>query len=211
MARYNGPVCRICRREGRKLFLKGQRCYGPKCGIEKKPYPPGQFGDSRTRRRRPSDYCNQLREKQRLREIYGLLEGVFRAYVSDAERMDGVAGENLLKLLETRLDNAVYRASLAASRAEARQLVAHGHITVNGGKVNVPSFRLRPGDVVGTKEKSRDLQPIVAAVGAAANRADLPWMQVDPENRTATVLSLPERADIDVDIDEQMIIEFYSR
>jgi len=211
MARYSGPVCRICRREGRKLLLKGQRCYGPKCGMEKKPYPPGQFGDSQTRRRRLSDYGQQLREKQRLRHMFGLLESVLRTYLEEAERMEGVAGENLLKLLETRLDSVVYRASFAMSRAEARQLVSHGHITVNGRKVNVASFKLRPGDVVGVREKSRSLQPIAAAVGAGATRGSLSWLQVDAENRTATVLGLPERVDIAIDIDEQMIVEYYSR
>lgn len=210
MARHSGPVCRICRREGHKLFLKGQRCYGPKCAIEKKAYPPGQFGDSAQHRRRSSDYGMQLREKQRLRALYGISEKPFRRYVREAERMDGVAGENLLKLLESRLDSVLVRASLAASRAEGRQLVAHGHITVNGQKVSVSSYRLRPGDVVGVRERSRDIMPIAAAAGAAAG-ASLPWLQADPENRTATMLSLPERADINVDIDEQTIIEFYSR
>ena len=211
MARYRGPVCRICRREGRKLYLKGQRCYGPKCALEKKAYAPGQFGDSRRRRRRPSDYALQLREKQRLRSIYGVYERVFRAYIEKAERMEGVAGENLLKLLETRLDNAFYRSGLAQSRPEARQLVNHGHVTVNGSKVTIPSFQLRPGDVIGVREKSRDIVPVAAAAGAAGGRPPMAWLQADPENRTATVLSLPERADIDVDIDEQTIIEFYSR
>ena len=210
MARYTGPVCRICRREGHKLFLKGQRCYGPKCALEKKAYPPGQFGDARTRRRRPSDYAMQLREKQRLRAIYGVHEKPFRKYVVEAERMEGVAGENLLKLLESRLDSVLMRASLAASRAEARQLISHGHITVNGQKVSVASYRLRPGDVVGVRERSRDIVPISAAA-AQGGAASLPWLQADPENRTATMLSLPERADINVEIDEQTIIEFYSR
>ncbi len=153
----------------------------------------------------------QLREKQRLRAIYGVFEKPFRKYVRDAERMEGVAGENLLKLLECRLDNVLMRASLAASRPEARQLVTHGHIAVNGNKVTVGSFRLRPGDVVGVREKSRDITPVAAAVSAAGGQAQLSWLQADPENRTATVLSLPERTDIDIDIDEQTIIEFYSR
>ncbi|NSW57518.1 MAG: 30S ribosomal protein S4 [Armatimonadetes bacterium] len=211
MSRYRGPVCRICRREGQKLFLKGQRCNGPKCAIEKKAYPPGQFGDSTQRRRRISDYGMQLREKQRLRAIYGVLEKPFRKYVMEAERMEGVAGENLLKLLESRLDSVLVRASLASSRAEARQLIAHGHVTVNGRKVTIKSFRMRPGDVVGVRERSREIQPIAGAVASAGGRPSLPWLQADPENRTATMLSLPERADIDVDIDEQTIIEFYSR
>jgi len=180
--------------------------------MEKKAYAPGQFGEGGTRRRRrPSDYAIQLREKQRLRSIYGVFERVFRGYVERAERMEGVAGENLLKLLETRLDNAFYRSGLAQSRAESRQLVVHGHALVNGSKVTVPSFQLRPGDVIGVREKSREIVPIAAAVAAAGGRPQLPWLQADPENRTATVLSYPERADIDVEIDEQTIIEFYSR
>lgn len=210
MSRYSGPVCRICRREGHKLFLKGQRCYGPKCAIEKKAYPPGQFGEGAQHRRRSSDYGQQLRMKQRLRALYGVNEKPFRKYVSEAERMEGVAGENLLKLLESRLDSVLVRASLASSRAEARQLIAHGHITVNGHKVSVASYRLRPGDVVGVRERSRNIVPIAAAASAGASPV-LPWLQSDPENRTATMLSLPERADINVDIDEQTIIEFYSR
>jgi small subunit ribosomal protein S4 len=211
MARYKGPVCRICRREGQKLFLKGQRCYGPKCAWEKKQYPPGQFGASAARRRRPSDYGIQLREKQKLRAIYGVLEKPFRAYISQADRMEGVAGENLLKLLELRLDNVVFRAGLAASRAEARQLVAHGHFLVNERITNVPSFRLRPGAVVKVKAGDKDLGPIAAAAESAGGRAPLAWLQTDLAARQVTVMSMPERSDIDTDVDEQMIIEFYSR
>lgn len=211
MARYKGPVCRICRREGQKLFLKGQRCYGPKCAWEKKQYAPGQFGASGARRRRPSDYGIQLREKQKLRHAYGVLEKAFRKYVREAERMGGVASENLLRLLEMRLDNAVFRSGLAASRAEARQLVAHGHFTVNGQVVNVASYRLRPGDVLGAKPTSRDITPIAAAAGGAGGRPQLTWLESDPENRTARVVTLPERPEIDTEVDEQMIIEFYSR
>ncbi len=211
MARYKGPVCRICRREGQKLFLKGQRCYGPKCAWEKKQYPPGQFGESSMRRRRPSDYGIQLREKQKLRAIYGVLEKPFRKYIQHAERMEGVAGENLLKLLELRLENVVFRAGLAASRPEARQLVAHGHFTVNGRVVNVPSFRVRPGDEIAVKQSSRDIPPIAAAAGAAAGRPQLAWIEAAPEARTAKIIAVPERSQIDTDVDEQMIIEFYSR
>jgi small subunit ribosomal protein S4 len=211
MARYKGPVCRICRREGQKLFLKGSRCYGPKCAWEKKAYPPGQFGQAAARRRRLSDYGVQLREKQKLRAIYGVLEKQFRKYVARAEKMDGVAGENLLKLLETRLDNVVYRAGFASSRAEARQLVSHGHFTVNGHITNVPSFQMKPGYVLAVKEKARNLPPIVAAAEAAGGRAPLPWLQVDLAGRQATVVAMPERADIDVDVAEQMVMEFYSR
>lgn len=211
MARYKGPVCRICRREGQKLFLKGQRCYGPKCAWEKKQYAPGQSGESRGRRRRPSDYGIQLREKQKLRHMYGVLERPFRRYVQQADRTEGVTGENLLRLLELRLENTVFRAGLAASRPEARQLVSHGHFAVNGHVVNVPSYRLRPGDVVSVREKSRDITPIAAAAGAAGGRPQLSWLEADPENRAAKVIALPERSEIDTDVDEQMVIEYYSR
>lgn len=211
MARYKGPVCRICRREGQKLFLKGQRCYGPKCAFEKKAYPPGQFGERGTRRRRPSDYGIQLREKQKLRNTYGVLEKPFRRYVREAEGLEGVGGENLLRLLETRLDNIVYRSGVAASRPEARQLVVHGHFTVNDKRADVPSYRCRPGDVIKAKDKSKDIAPIAAAAGAAGGRPQLSWLQADPEGRTATVVSLPDRAEIDVVINEQMVMEYYSR
>jgi small subunit ribosomal protein S4 len=211
MARYKGPVCRICRREGQKLFLKGNRCYGPKCAWEKKAYPPGQSGQAAARRRRVSDYGVQLREKQKLRAIYGVLEKPFRKYVAMAERMEGVAGENLLKLLETRLDNVVYRAGLAASRPEARQLVSHGHFVVNGHITNVPSFRMKPGYVLSVKDKAKNLPPIVAAAEAAGGRPPLAWLQADLAGRQATVLAMPERGDIDTDVVEQMVMEFYSR
>jgi len=211
MARYKGPVCRKCRREGQKLFLKGQRCTSPKCSFEKKAYPPGQLGEAGLRRRRTSDYGTQLREKQKLRTMYGVLEKPLRRYVEHAERMEGVAGENLLRLLEARLDNIVYRAALAASRAEARQLVSHGHIVVNGRTVSVASFRVRPGDVVKVRDKSRDIAPVAAATGAAGGRAVLSWLQCDPDGRMATMVAVPERSEIEADVDEQMIIEFYSR
>ena len=211
MARYTGPVCRLCRREGQKLYLKGQRCNGPKCAWEKKQYPPGHLGEASLRRRRQSDYGIQLREKQKLRRIYGVLEKPFRRYVRRAERMDGVTSENLLRLLETRLDNLVYRAGLAASRAEARQLVAHGHIAVNEAVVDRPSFGATPGDALGVVQKSRDIAPVAGAAAAAGGKAQLSWLQTDPENRTATVMAMPDRAEIDVEVDEQTIIEFYSR
>lgn len=215
MARYKGPVCRICRREGQKLYLKGQRCYGPKCVWDKKDhpkqYPPGQFGEAGMRRRRPSDYGMQMREKQKLRFTYGVLEKPFRRYVAAAERMEGVAGENLLRLLELRLDNVVYRAGLASSRAEARHLVSHGHFMVNGRRTDIPSMGLRPGDTVRVQDKSRDIAPIAAAAAAAAGRPPMKWLAANPAERTATVTALPERAEIDTNVNEQMIIEFYSR
>ena len=210
MARYKGPVCRKCRREGQKLFLKGQRCYGPKCAWEKKQYPPGQSGEGGSRRR-PSDYAMQMREKQKLRGFYSVLEKPFRKYVRQAERMDGVAGENLLRLLECRLDNVVYRAGMAQSRKEARQLVAHRHFTVNGHIVDVASVRVRPGDVVKCRDKSKDIAPVAAAAASAGGRPQLSWLQVDLGTRTATMVSMPERAEIDTQVDEQTIIEFYSR
>jgi len=210
MARYKGPVCRVCRREGQKLFLKGQRCYGPKCAWEKKQYPPGQAGESGSRRR-PSDYAIQMRQKQKLRRIYGVLEKPFRKYIAEAERIEGVAGENLLRLLECRLDNIVYRAGFASSRKEARQLVSHGHFTLNGRTADVPSLRVRPGDVVKVRDKSKDIAPIAAAAAAAGGRPQLSWLQAEPGARTATLVAHPERAEIDTIVDEQMIIEFYSR
>ncbi len=210
MARQTEATCRICRREGQKLYLKGQRCYGPKCAFQKKPYLPGQFGDSFRRRRRPSDYAIQLREKQKLRSIYGILEKPFRRYIRAAERSSGVAGEVLLQLLETRLDNVVWRAGFAASRPAARQLVGHRHFAVNGRVVNIPSFRVRPGDVITVREGSRDSQPIVQAL-AASSGSNLSWLQVAPEQRTITVVAVPTREEIDTEVQEQQVIEFYSR
>lgn len=211
MARYTGPVCRLCRRERRKLYLKGQRCLSPKCALEKRPYPPGQFGEQAGRRRRRSDYAVQLRNKQALRMFYGVLEGQFKRYVRQAERMPGVTGENLLRLLEGRLDNVVYRAGFAASRRQARQLVGQRHFQVNGRIVDIPSYRVRPGDVITVKDKSRNIPPIVEAVETGA-RVPPRWLEVNPENRTVRVLDLPAREDItDLPADEQVVIEFYSR
>ncbi len=210
MARYTGPVCRLCRREGRKLYLKGQRCTSPKCAVEKRPYPPGQLGEHGRRRRRRTDYAVQLRTKQAIRTFYGLLEGQFRRYVSQAERMPGVPGDNLLALLETRLDSVVSRAGLVASRAQARQLIGQRHFEVNGRVVTVASYRVRPGEVVAVREKSRNLPPIVEAVEVAARVAPR-WLEVDYERRTAKVVNLPAREDVDVPGDEQVVVEFYSR
>jgi small subunit ribosomal protein S4 len=210
MARYKEAVCRVCRREGQKLFLKGQRCYSPKCAWEKKQYPPGQAGEAGTRRR-PSDYAVQLRQKQKLRAMYSVLEKPFRKYIAEALRMDGVAGENLLWLLESRLDNVVYRAGMASSRAQARQLIAHRHFTVNDHIVDVASILLRPGDIVKARDKSKDIQPIASATASAGGRAPLAWLEVDLSTRTATVIARAQRAEIDTQVDEQMIIEFFSR
>jgi small subunit ribosomal protein S4 len=210
MARYLGPVCRLCRRENRKLFLKGQRCLSTKCALERRPYPPGQFGQQLSRRRRRSDYAIQLRHKQALRAYYGVLEQQFKRYVRQAERLPGVAGENLLRLLETRLDNVVYRAGFATSRAQARQLVSQRHFLVNGRIVNIPSYRVRPGDEVRVREKSQKLLPLVQAIELSP-RVPPRWLEVDYENRVIKVTDLPARLDIDVPADEQAVMEFYSR
>ena len=211
MARYKDAVCRLCRREGAKLFLKSQRCYTPKCGIEKRPYPPGQAGESGARKRRPGDYALQLREKQKLRSIYGMLEKPFRQYVRTAERMPGVSGSILLQLLERRLDNVCFRASFAGGRVEARQLVAHGHVTVNGRKVDVPSYRVRVGDVIKVADASKNNPSVVIAVSLAGGRTTSAWMTIDIEARTATIASIPQRSEIDTDVNETQVMEFYSR
>ncbi|MBU0610570.1 MAG: 30S ribosomal protein S4 [Armatimonadetes bacterium] len=210
MARYTDAVCRICRREGTQLYLKGQKCYGPKCTVQKKAYPPGQGGEQRAQRRRPSDYGLQLREKQKMRAIYGLLEKQFRRYVGAALRAGGVTGEVLMQLLERRLDNIVYRAGFAASRAEGRQLVSHGHFTVNNGLVNIPSYQVRAGDVVRVKESDRSTAPF-KELKSAGGRPIPEWITVEYENYAATVNAIPTREQIDTEVDEQQVVEFYSR
>ena len=209
MARYIGPVCRLCRREDSKLFLKGDRCFTDKCGYERRQYPPGQHGQAR--RRRPSDYGQQLREKQKVKRMYGLLEKQFRGYYHKATRMKGVSGENLLSLLERRLDNVAIRCGFASSHAEARQLVRHGHFTVNGRKLNIPSYLVRVGDVIEVREKSRKVQKIVDAI-ANLDRTPLPeWIEIDRDAFKGKVSALPQRSDISAEIDEQLIVELYSR
>lgn len=210
MARYREAVCRICRREGGQLFLKGPKCYGPKCTVLKKAYPPGQGGETRAQRRRPSDYGVQLREKQKVRAIYGLLEKQFRRYVDAAMRAPGVTGEVLMQLVERRLDNVVYRAGIAASRAEARQLVSHAHFTVNDRLVNIPSYQVRPGDVVKVKEADRTTAPF-KELKAAAGRPIPEWLTVDYASFGVTVNAIPSREQIDTQVDEQQVVEFYSR
>jgi small subunit ribosomal protein S4 len=208
MARYTGADCKLCRREGIKLFLKGDRCYSDKCGIERKPYPPGQAG---RRRMRDSEYRLQLREKQKARRIYGLLEKQFHNYYELANQQKGITGENLLRLLESRLDNVVYRLGFAASRDEARQLVRHGHFTVNEKKVDIPSYRVRTGDVVAVDEGASDFGVIKAAIISSA-KVEVPgWLEVDVENLKGKILSLPEREQIDLPVREQLIIELYSK
>ncbi len=206
MARDIGPSCKKCRRERQKLFLKGQRCYTAKCGVEKRPYPPGQHGRARIRE---SEYMLQLREKQKARRFYGVLEKQFRRYYKEANRMDGITGEGLLQLLERRLDNAVYRSGLAASRAQARQLVSHGHIRVNGRKVTVGSYRLRQGEVFEVRAKSQDIVPIMHALDT--NPAAPEWLRLDRSNQRVEVVTLPSRQQVDVPVQESLIVEFYSK
>lgn len=208
MARYTGSVCRQCRRESTKLFLKGDRCYSDKCGVERRPNPPGIVP---RRRPRDSEYRTQLREKQRAKRSYGVLEKQFRNYYALANKQRGITGENLLRLLETRLDNTVYRLGFAASRDEARQLVKHGHFLVNGRRVDIPSYRVRAGDIVAVAEKARDFSVIKAAIISSA-KVEVPgWLEVDVEKLSGKVLSLPDREQIDLPVREQLIVELYSK
>ncbi|MFQ5743291.1 MAG: 30S ribosomal protein S4 [Acidobacteriota bacterium] len=209
MARYAGPVCKLCRREGMKLFLKGSRCTSDKCAIERRNYPPGEHG--RRRSRRPSDYQVQLREKQKVKRIYGVLEQQFRRYFSEAARRRGITGEALLTMLERRLDNVVYRLGLALSRAHARQLIRHGHIRVNGGLVNIPSYQVQQGDLIAVRDKSRQISEILLGVENAKAGRTPAWLQVDHDTLQGTVAQLPTREDIDIEIQEQLIVELYSK
>ncbi len=210
MARYREAVCRLCRREGVKLFLKGQRCLTDKCEIEKRNFAPGQHGKSR--RPKVVGYGLQLREKQKLRRLYGILEDQFRSYFEKAARTKGVTGENLLLMLERRLDNTIYRLGLASSRAAARQLVRHGHIEVGGRKVNIPSFVVVPGQEIGIKESSRNLDAVQKSLDLSGGRALPPWLQLmDRATLKARVISLPKREDVNFPIQEQMVVELYSK
>ncbi|MDD3766366.1 MAG: 30S ribosomal protein S4 [Eubacteriales bacterium] len=208
MARYTGAVCRQCRREGQKLFLKGERCYTDKCGIVRRQYAPGQHGQSR---KKMSEYGLQLREKQKARRYYGVLEKQFSKYFEIANKKAGVTGENLLSILESRLDNVAYRLGFGTSRPEARQLVRHGHFTVNGRKVNIPSFLVKPGDVISIKEGSRSSSKIKDVLEITSSRAVPKWLDLDRNTLTAKVLNLAERDDIDFDIQEHLIVELYSK
>ncbi len=208
MARYTGSVCRQCRREGTKLFLKGDRCFSEKCGVEKRAYPPGQHGQGR---QRFSDYGIQLREKQKVRRMYGLVEKQFRRTMSHASRMRGLAGENLLVLLERRLDNTVFRLGFATSRAEARQLVRHGHFIVNERKASTPSMLVKPGMTIRLREKSREIARVSGALDALERRSVPNWLEIEKEKFEGTVKSLPTREDITLPIQEQLIVEHYSR
>ena len=211
MARYIGSVCAQCRREGEKLFLKGDRCMTPKCAIEKRNYPPGPHGQSGSFRRKMSDYSTQLREKQKARRIYGVLERQFRRYFQDASRVSGVTGATLLQYLETRMDNVVYRLGFAVSRKQARQLVLHGHFLVNGKKSTVPSYLVKPGDTLSVVESSRK-SPFFERIAKELSHQQLPeWLTVDAANFSGSVVSLPTRTQIETPLKEQLIVEYYSR
>jgi len=214
MARYTGPVCRLCRREGMKLYLKGSRCDGPKCPIVKKSpqrnYPPGQHGQRRTRR--PSEYGMQLREKQKVRRYYGVLETQFRKIYSQAERKGGVTGDNLLQLLESRLDNTVFRMGFADSRQQARQLVRHGHFTVNGRKTDIPSYQVRPGDVISVRSESRGREYFGVATDLLQSKQAPDWLSVNPTDLSGRVVTLPSRDQMEIpQFNEALIVEYYSR
>ena len=208
MARYTGPVCRLCRREGTKLYLKGERCTSGKCAIDRRSTAPGQHGAANKKMR---EYGLQMREKQKTRRYYGVLEKQFVNYYEEAARKEGMTGENLICLLERRLDNVVYRMGFAASHKEARQLVLHGHFTLNGKKVNIPSLIIKAGDVVAVKETSRDSVKFKALAEAAASQTAPKWLEVKADAMTAKVLALPAREDVDFDFNEQLIVELYSK
>ncbi len=208
MARYVGPICKRCRRENVKLFLKGDRCYTDKCAFDRRPYPPGVHGQ---RRSKPTEYGVRLREKQKVRHIYGLLERQFRRYFALADAAKGVTGENLLNNLERRLDSACFRLGFASTRTDARQLVRHKHVLVNGRVVNIPSFLVRPGDKITIHERSKKLGRIEQAQATASRREAPTWLELDTENLTGTVKTMPNREEITLPIQEQMIVEFYSR
>ena len=205
MARYNGPVCRLCRREGAKLYLKSDRCYSPKCAMEKRPFAPGQHGQGR---KKLSEYGVQLRAKQSVRRIYGVLERPFRNYFKEADRLKGITGENLLVLLERRLDNVVYRLGLASSRAEARQLVRHGHFRLNGHKMNIPSYLVMVGDEISVRDRSKDS---VKFKDLSENTSIPEWLSSNIKELSGRVEAMPSRESITIPVDEQLIVELYSR
>lgn len=211
MARYTGPVCKRCRREGQKLFLKGTKCYTEKCPVERRQYPPGQHGPAAVRRRKQSDYAVQLREKQKVKRIYGLHERQFRNLFEYAAGRPGVTGENLVIALETRLDNVVFRMGLASSRRQARQLVRHRHVHVNGAVVDIPSFRLSAGDEVALRPKSRDLEQVEVSLGARSRPRLMEWLALDEQKKVGRVVRQPERGDVPLAAHEQLIIELYSK
>ena len=208
MARYKDSVCRLCRREGTKLYLKGERCYTDKCAVSRRAYAPGQHGQRRTK---VSEYGNQLREKQKARRIYGVLESQFRKYFQEADRRRGITGENLLQILESRLDNVVFRLGFALSRAEGRHMVRHGHFNVNGRRVNIPSFLVRPGDVISVGAKGKKNARIKEVAEIMEGQGTLDWLEVDRENLVGKVLRIPGRDEIDIPVQEHLIVELYSR
>ncbi len=208
MARYNGSVCRLCRREGTKLFLKGDRCYSPKCSVGLRPTPPGEHGQARQKKQ--SEYGMQLREKQKARRVYGVLEAQFHRYFEKAEAKRGITGENLLITLERRLDNVVYRLGFGTSRPHARQLVRHGHILVNGKKVNIPSYQVDVNDIISVREKSAEAERF-KALREGTGRVIPKWIVLDAPNLKASIVALPQREDVDTTIQEHMIVELYSR
>ncbi len=208
MARYTGAVCRLCRREGTKLYLKGDRCYSDKCALKSRQYAPGQHGQGR---KKLSEYGLQLREKQKAKRYYGVLESQFKHYFELAEKKKGITGENLLSLLESRLDNVAYRLGFGMSRAEARQLVRHGHFTVNGKKVNIPSYLVSVGDVIAIKEKSKDLVKIKTVLDSTSGKAIPKWLDLNADTCEAKVIAAPARDDVDIDIAEHLIVELYSK
>ncbi len=208
MAKYIGSKCRQCRREGEKLFIKGEKCYSSKCAMENRAFPPGQHGQ---RRSRASDYASQLREKQKLRRIYGILEKQFRAYYKDADRLKGSTGENLLQLLESRLDNIVYRMGFGASRSEARQLVRHNAVTVNGKKMNIPSAQISAGDVIAISESAKNQLRIKGALEAAQQRGIVEWLDVNAGKFEGVFKNVPDRSDLPSDINEHLVVELYSK
>ena len=208
MARYTASVCRLCRREGAKLYLKGSRCYTKKCAFERRPSPPGQHG---VRRRKVGDFGLQLREKQKVRRVYGVLERQFRNYFDTAEARPGVTGESLLRTLEMRLDNVVYRMGFASSRAQARQLVGHGHFAVNGVATNIPSFQVKPGDTIEVRESRRSREPFKLAKETLRSHQAPEWLSLDAAKLAGSVSSLPRRDQMPLDLSEQLVVEFYSR
>ncbi|MBK6517382.1 MAG: 30S ribosomal protein S4 [Polyangiaceae bacterium] len=209
MARYVGPVCKLCRREGMKLYLKGERCYTEKCSVQRRPYPPGQHGQGRVKL---SEYAVRLREKQKMRRIYGVLERQFRIYYHDANRAKGRTGEEMLAILERRLDNAIYRGGFAGSRAEARQVVRHGHVKINGKRVDIPSYQVRSGEKIELTENARKFGRVAAAVAGAEKRNQASWFEVDRANFTMTIKGAPPREELnEPEVREQLVVEYYSR
>ncbi|MDP9347704.1 MAG: 30S ribosomal protein S4 [Gemmatimonadota bacterium] len=211
MARYTGPVCKLCRREGQKLFLKGTKCFTEKCPVERRPYAPGQHGQAQARRRKASEYAHQLREKQKVKRIYGIAERPFRNLFEKAAHQSGITGENLLVSLESRLDNVVYRMSFGSTRKEARQLVRHRHVQVNGRTVDVPSYQVQPGDEVRIAPKSKDILPVQVSLSSKTRPTAVSWLAVDDGTRTGRMVSRPTRAEIPLAVQEQLIVELYSK